>query len=78
MTPCFIFLSRKRDIAASVQQCREEDHQVRAGRLHIVPPASRLTHQPPNPHSFPPPHSTHTWQYAVIYPSIDTKQAQPQ
>lgn len=29
---------RKRDIAANIRQRGEENHQVRAGRLHIVPP----------------------------------------
>lgn len=30
---------RKRDVAANIWQRGEENHQVRAGRLHIVPPS---------------------------------------
>lgn len=71
----FVFIFRKRDVAASVQQHREEDHQVRAGRLHIVPPASPTTYTPlvPTLNSF--------YSHLTVcsyYPSIDTKQAQPQ
>lgn len=58
ITSClFVLAFRKWDVAEVIQQCGKEDHQVRAGRLHIVPPASEATHQPLHPH---PICSTHT------------------
>lgn len=70
----FVLLFRKRDVTAGVQQRRKEDHQVRAGRLHIVPPASS------NPPALVPTPTSFYSHLTVCsyYPSIDTKQAQPQ